>query len=113
LGQEAHFAGHIRHERRRHHLPEDDRVHLGGGQVGALQQLTRDEAGELHGPDILERGARAAEWRPTSRHDRDTPPVSSWHYILLRAHGSTPTTVPARGPSGRNADDRNRVLTPH
>ena len=56
LREEAHFASDVRHQRRRDYLPEDHLVHLRTVQVGTLEQLAGDIAGEIDGAYVLQRG---------------------------------------------------------
>src|SRR6266571_2270029 len=105
LREEAHFAGDVRHERRRNHLSEDDGVDLGAVQARALEQLARREPGQVHGPGVLEQRPRPAERRAAAGDNRDAPSVaSSGHYIL-------PRLTPGRRP-GDILSDQPRGIAP-
>src|SRR5437773_11566900 len=107
LGEEAHFAGDVRDERRWDDLPEDHLIHLRAFQVGSLEQLTGHVAGQVHGARVLERGARLAKRRATPGDDRDPPSVSFRHYIPLRTSTRPERARSARArPVGRTTPER-------
>ena len=79
LGQQAHLAADVRDEGRRHDLAEDHFVDVGAVHIGALDQLARGVAGEIHGAGVLERRPRFAERRAATGNHRHAPPVPNRH----------------------------------
>src|SRR5207244_5914489 len=95
------------------HLPENDGVHVGAVQIDALEQLARHKPRQIHGPRVLQRCPRLAEWRAIARDDRDAPPITDRHYIPLPSGSHETYHGAGRRAKPENADERSTVFTSH
>ncbi len=69
LRQQTHLARHVGRAHRRHHLPEDDLVHLAAVELAAHEQLADGMARERGRGDVPEDGPALGEGRTEAGHD--------------------------------------------